>query len=63
MTGGSPPADDAALLDAQLFGVAVGWSERREVHVLTASQQIEGEIGTYQWHLAELVYAEIAQVS
>jgi hypothetical protein len=63
LTNGSPSPSDPALLDAQLFGVAVGVAAAGGIRVLNEAQTVRPDVGAYQWHVAELVYSEIAEVS
>lgn len=64
ITGIEPPADDPALLNARLFGVAVGVGSRDSIRVVSQPEAaFRPDVGAYQWHLAELVYAEIAETS
>jgi len=63
VTGTEPRPDEAALLNARLFGVAVGVVSDDNIHVLGHAETFQPDIGPYQWHLAELVYAEIAETS
>lgn len=64
ITGVEPPADDPALLNARLFGVAVGVRSRNNIRVVSqAGAGFRPDVGAYQWHLAELVYSEIAETS
>lgn len=63
LTNRSPNPRDSALLDAQLFGVAVGVVDPGGISVLTEAQAVRPDVGAYQWHLAEVVYSQIAEVS
>lgn len=63
LTGTPPRSTDSALLDAQLFGVAVGVAAPPGIRVLHAAQPVRPDMGAYQWHLGELVYAAIGDVS
>ncbi|MCC6227142.1 MAG: hypothetical protein IT195_12160 [Microthrixaceae bacterium] len=63
VTGTSPAPTDPTLLNAQLFGVAVGLAEGAEIRVLNHAQPVRPDIGAYQWHLAEMLYAELVRVS
>jgi hypothetical protein len=62
LTRGWPAASDPALLDAQLFGVGVAVADHDGVHVVAPAQPVRADIGAYQWHVAELVYAELTRV-
>jgi hypothetical protein len=63
IAGTEPPSDDPALLNARLFGVAVGMVSGDNIRVLSQAKTFRPDVGPYQWHLAELVYAEIAATS
>jgi len=63
LTGPQPRCDDPALLDARLFGVGVGLRDGEGLSVLSPAGCVEAEPGPYQWHLAEVLYAEIERVS
>lgn len=63
LTSAAPSSTDPTLMDARLFGVAVGHVTADGIQVLSDSQAIRSDVGAYQWHLAELLYSEIAEVS
>lgn len=60
LTGKEPDPHAPALLDARLFGVAVGVTSTAGISVLNEPQPVRGDLGPYQWHVAELVYSKIA---
>lgn len=60
LTRRAPDPDAPGLMDARLFGVAVGVASKGTIRVLNEPQPVLGDVGAYQWHVAELVYSEIA---
>ena len=63
LRGRQPVRDDPALLDARLFGVGVGVWNPSGISVLSGAGTETSELGPYQWHLAETLYAEMERVS
>lgn len=63
LTGPRPRPEEPALLDARLFGVGVGVRSAVGISVLSGARRVESEAGPYQWHLAEMLYAQIETVS
>ena len=63
LTSDSPDYGDPAFLDARLFGVGVGVLAGEDVRVLCGAGAVELEAGPYQWHLAEMLYSELENLS
>jgi hypothetical protein len=59
LTTEEPEPTHPARLDAGLFGVAVGVAEGDGIRVLSEPAAVRGDLGPYQWHLAEVVYSEL----
>ena len=63
LRGNQPVLDDPTVLDAGLFGVGVGVWNPSGISVLSGAEAVTSELGPYQWHLAETLYAQMERVS